>query len=77
MIVSGPLVKSWTVLQRRVIAGLRFAYVDLYGAGVSHGGLNLTLPEPSVSTCSPNQRRNWNPALVAATRNGFRSCWSR
>ncbi len=45
MIVSEPLVKSWFVLQRRLIAGLQLAYVDLHGSGVSNGSLIVAFPE--------------------------------
>jgi HPt (histidine-containing phosphotransfer) domain-containing protein len=45
VIVSEPLVKSWFVLQRRLIAGLQLAYVDLHGAGVSNGSLIVAFPE--------------------------------
>jgi hypothetical protein len=33
------------VLQRRLIAGLQLAYVDLHGAGVSNGSLSVAFPE--------------------------------
>ncbi len=64
MIVSEPLVKSWIVLQRRLIAGLRVAHVDLHGAGVSNGGLSLTLPE------SPRHQAELALAAELAQRSG-------
>ena len=45
MIVSESFIKTWFALQRRLIAGLQVAYVDLHGAGVRSGGLVVTYPE--------------------------------
>lgn len=45
MIVSDSFIKTWFALQRRLIAGLQVAYVDLHGAGVRSGGLVVTYPD--------------------------------
>ena len=49
MIVSEAFIRSWFALQRQLISGLQFAYVELHGAGVPAAGLTVTHPENYVS----------------------------
>ena len=45
MALSPSLIKNWFALQRRLIAGLKVAYVDLRGSELPQGGFVVTYPD--------------------------------